>query len=55
MQCSEQPSTLTRRAPIQVGLSTVVLDTNMYPEIHPLTGSEFHEREDVGHVFKVYI
>ncbi len=25
------------------------------PEIHPITGSEFHEREDFAHVHKVYI
>ena len=23
------------------------------PEIHPITGGKFHEREDEGHVFKV--
>ena len=23
------------------------------PEIHPITGQKFHEREDEGHVFKV--
>ena len=23
------------------------------PEVHPRTGSEFHEREDEAHVFKV--
>lgn len=29
--------------------------TYMYvPEIHPFTKKEFHEREDEGHVFKVY-
>ena len=25
------------------------------PEIHPVLGTEFHEREDEGHVFKVSI
>ena len=24
------------------------------PEVHPLSHKEFHEREDEGHVFKVY-
>ena len=24
------------------------------PEIHPITQAQFHEREDEGHVFKVY-
>jgi len=24
------------------------------PEIHPITGVEFCEREDEGHIFKVY-
>ena len=28
--------------------------TYMYiPEVHPITKSEFHEREDFGHVYKV--
>ena len=28
--------------------------TFMYvPEIHPVLGTEYHEREDEGHVFKV--
>ena len=28
--------------------------THMYvPEIHPVLGTEFHEREDEGHIFKV--
>ncbi len=25
------------------------------PEVHPITNSIFHEREDEGHVHKVYI
>ena len=25
------------------------------PETHPLTGAQFHEREDEAHVFKVYV
>ena len=30
--------------------------TYMYvPEKHPLTGSEFHEREDFAHVLKVHM
>ena len=24
------------------------------PEVHPITGAEFHEREDDAHVFKVH-
>ena len=30
--------------------------TFMYvPEIHPVLGTEFHEREDEGHVYKVHV
>ena len=30
--------------------------SRMYvPEVHPLTGNPFNEREDEAHVFKVYI
>ena len=33
----------------------VPFKTHMYvPEVNPITGEEFHEREDEGHVFKVY-
>ena len=33
----------------------VPFQTFMYvPEVHPLSHKEFHEREDEGHVFKVY-
>ena len=33
----------------------VPFQTYMYvPEIHPILSKEFHEREDEGHVFKVY-
>ncbi len=32
----------------------VPFSSHMYvPEIHPLTGLPFHEREDEAHVFKV--
>ena len=34
--------------------SGVPFRTYIYvPEVHPLLGTEFHEREDEGHVFKV--
>lgn len=30
--------------------------THMYvPEVNPITGMEFHEREDEAHVFKVRV
>ena len=30
--------------------------SRMYvPEVHPLTGNPFNEREDEAHVFKIYI
>ena len=33
----------------------VPFQSHMYvPEIHPITMATFHEREDEGHVFKVY-
>lgn len=33
----------------------VPFKTHLYvPEIHPVTQTQFHEREDEGHVFKVY-
>ena len=34
----------------------VPFSTHMYvPEIHPITGKEFHEREDFAHIMKVYM
>ena len=33
----------------------VLFKTHLYvPELHPVTQTRFHEREDEGHVFKVY-
>ena len=33
----------------------VPFKTHLYvPEVHPVTQENFHEREDEGHVFKVY-
>lgn len=37
-------------------LKGVPFSVHMYvPEIHPITGEEFHEREDMAHVLKVRV
>ncbi len=39
---------------VQYDKAGVPFCTHIYvPEIHPITGSEYHEREDDAHVFKV--
>ena len=39
----------------QWAVKGVPFKTHLYvPEKHPVTQTQFHEREDEGHVFKVY-